>query len=81
MVEGFWPNGVAPVTATPRVEVDDGVVRVTCETDGASIGVRRGEGAWKLYTGSFSASSGTDLTVKAVRYGWDESVEVRASVP
>ncbi|MEE2679089.1 MAG: sulfatase [Myxococcota bacterium] len=81
MVEAFWPDGAAPVTATPRVEVDDGVVRVTCATPGASIGVRRGDGAWKLYTGSFSAPSGTDLTVKAVRYGWDESVEVGVSVP
>ena len=81
MVEAFWPDGAAPVTVTPRVEVDDGVVRVTCATPGASIGVRHGDGAWKLYTGSFSAPSGTDLTVKAVRYGWDESVEVGVSVP
>jgi len=81
MVEAFWPGGVAPVTATPRVSLDDGVVRVTCATPGASLGVRRGDGNWELYTGSFAAASGTELAFKAVRYGWDESDDVRLTVP
>lgn len=63
MVAAFWPGGVAPVTATPRATLDDGVVRVTSETPGASIGVRRGGGDWELYTGSFAAPSGTTLPV------------------
>ncbi|MDP6075952.1 MAG: sulfatase [Myxococcota bacterium] len=81
MVAAFWPGGVAPVTAMPQATLEDGIVRVTCATPGASIGFRRGGGNWKLYTGSFAAPSGTTLAFKAVRYGWDESGEVRLSVP
>ncbi len=81
MVETFWPDGVAPLTVAPRVSLNDDVVRVSCATPGASIGVRRGDGDWELYTESFTAASGTVLSFKAVRYGWDESEEVRITVP
>lgn len=81
MAAAFWPGGAAPVTATPQARLDDGVVRATCATPGASIGVRRGEGDWELYTGGVAAPSGAEFAFKAVRYGWDESGEVRLSVP
>ncbi len=81
MVENFWPGGVAPLTVAPRVSLDNGVVRATCATPGASIGVRRGDGDWELYAGSFAEASGTELLFKAVRYGWDESDEVPITVP
>ena len=71
MVAGFNPAGVVPVTGTPVFDMN--LRRLEVETPGASIGYRLNDGRWSLYSGSVDVESGDRLTVKAIRYGWQES--------
>ena len=50
--EKLWPpSGEQPQTATPRATLNDGLLTIECETQGASIGYRSpGEAAWRVYT-------------------------------
>ena len=89
--ERIKPAGTAPKTATPRLDPAGGTfaqaqtVRITCATEGASIAyavvptktkVRRVW--WRLYTGPIPISSSCTLRVRAVRYGYEPSEELRA---
>jgi len=70
----FWPDGKQPVTLTPVIHFEGNVVTVECPTEGASIGYTLDSGvSWKLYTGPVALSPGDSISVKAVRYGWQES--------
>ncbi|MFP6629642.1 MAG: sulfatase-like hydrolase/transferase [Myxococcota bacterium] len=73
MVAAFWPGGEQLVTPAPVLEVVSGRVAIRTATEGASIGYRLGDGAWKLYTGPFALPPGRSVSAKAVRYGWQES--------
>jgi len=81
MAERFWPGGEQPLTAVPKIEVENGRVTLRCATEGASIGYRLGDGAWVLYTGPFDIAGGVELRARAVRYGWRESAEAVAVAP
>jgi arylsulfatase A-like enzyme len=76
----FWPGGVQPVTPPPRILVDVARVALDSETEGASIGFRLDEGPWRVYTGPFTAAKGMVVSAKAVRYGWEASAVVTATV-
>ncbi len=73
--ERFWPGGEQPVTAPPTATRAAGRIALRCATEGASIGVRIGDDAWRLYTGPFD-DPGRPVVAKAVRYGFAESDEV-----
>lgn len=80
--ERFWPGGVQPRTPEPEISVDgDGRVSVRCAEPGASVEVRRGRGAWSLYVEPLRSAAGTEVTARAVRYGWKPSGEVSIRVP
>ena len=66
-----------PRTGSPDLaRTEDGLVRITCETPGASIGYRFGdEGSWSIYTRPFSMPEGASLTVIAHRIGYQPSAE------
>ena len=70
----YPPNGEQPRTATPMPSVSGGVLTVTCETEGASIGYRhRGEPSWKVYTGPVELDAGEPFEVVAHRIGFRRS--------
>ncbi len=67
-----------PVTATPRIDVTEGVLTVTCDTPGAAVTcVLNGEAG--LYTGPVALEPGTEISVYAGKEGWLDSPAVRAS--
>jgi N-sulfoglucosamine sulfohydrolase len=73
MAQGFWPDGVQPATATPKLLLDGDIVSISCDSEGASIGYRvNGEG-WRLYTTPIKLAADDQIEAKAVRYGWSES--------
>jgi hypothetical protein len=85
LAELFWPGGVEPVTPPPSAEAQkagEGRVRVAlaCREAGASLGYRIDGGRWRLYREPFELSGREALRVKAVRYGWSESDEVRVDL-
>lgn len=89
MVEAMWPGGKQPTTEPPVViaeenEVGEAVrIKMTSPTEGASIAytTEAGEDAhWKLYAGPFEVAPGTEVRAKAIRYGYEESKEIKADV-
>jgi N-sulfoglucosamine sulfohydrolase len=72
----FWPDGEQPITSEPEISIEKGKVVLQCETVGASIGYRLDGGRWQVYSQPFNLPSGSKLSVKAVRYGWQESKEI-----
>ncbi len=93
--ERFWPGGVQPVTESPSIlptaagengETRKYEISVSCDTDGASVGVRvltgeAGESSpWDLYTGPFRAGAGDTVEARAVRYGWHPSSTVKLTL-
>jgi N-sulfoglucosamine sulfohydrolase len=88
LIERMRPGGVWAVTAKPVVTPGGGAfsnsvsVKVSCPTPGASIvyTTEEGEGArWKLYGGEIKLTGSARLRVKACRYGYKDSEEVRAA--
>ena len=74
MVERMWPGLEQPVTAAPAAQVTQGgLVRLTSETQGASIGYRIDGGPWEIYVEPLALGEGETLEAKAVRYGFAES--------
>lgn len=81
MVARFEAAGSLEETAAPVIQVAEGRVQLACTTVGASLGYRIDGGPWQLYTGPFAARSGSTVSAKAVRYGWDESAETATHMP
>lgn len=73
MVARFEPDGEQQQTASPQLELRDGMVQISSMTEGASLGYRVDEADWQLYTGPFKTPAGASIEAKAVRYGWEES--------
>jgi hypothetical protein len=75
LIGRFWPGGKQPVTAAPEfADAGPGLVRITCATEGASIGYRIGkEEAWRIYTAPIPAPRRKALCAKAIRIGYRES--------
>ncbi len=74
MVERMWPGLEQPETSAPAVsETRAGLVALTSETPGASIGYRIDGGSWKVYVEPLALGEGETLEAKAVRYGFAES--------
>jgi len=86
LIERMWPGHKQPVTATPTIESSPArsgkvLIKLACQTKGASIGYRIGsQRRWLLYPGAITLDSGTQLTVKAVRIGYRPSPEVKKTL-
>jgi arylsulfatase A-like enzyme len=87
LIRRLWPpHGVQPVTADPLIEseaVGEGhrLVRIACESPGASIAYRLEEaGRWRLYVEPFEAPPGATVWSQANRLGWKHSQVVSAVV-
>jgi len=83
LIERMWPGRKQPVTAPPKIESAAAAngrmtVKITCATEGASIGYRLGEkGRWLIYTGPIQLKADTLLQTKAIRIGYKESEVVQ----
>ena len=79
MAERMWPGGQSPVTARPSITRVGDKVRITCASEGASIGYRvNDDDAWQLYSDPIRLTKNvTRIDAKAVRYGWTESDSIR----
>lgn len=81
LIERIWPGRQQPLTAAPQLDASAAGggqqrVSISSATAGASIGYRLGgdpEGEWRLYTGPFTVAAGTEVSAKAIRYGYRES--------
>ncbi|MBN1925227.1 MAG: sulfatase-like hydrolase/transferase [Prolixibacteraceae bacterium] len=77
----MWPNGIQPVTESPRIIERNGNLVITCNTPGASIGyivncrnTRPGlDGGWKLYTGPIPVIHGKTVYAISNRIGYRDS--------
>ncbi|KDA01517.1 sulfatase [Hyphomonas oceanitis SCH89] len=82
MVEMMWPAGHQPVTLAPNLRIEkmsDQAVNITLSspTEGASLAWRyEGESdtEWRVYTGGTRIPAIACIDVKAVRYGYEASV-------
>ena len=81
LIEGFWPGGRQPITAAPEVRIEDGKLRASSATEGASIGHRwagdraPGQG-WRPYLGPLELESGARIELIAHRLGYAPSAIV-----
>ena len=72
MVDGFQKDGKTGITAQPTITVGE-LISIHSDVDGASIGYQIDGGPWQLYSQPFAKPTGTTLSAKAIRYGWEES--------
>ena len=79
LIKRLWNgNDSQPVTLNPVVTLDNGKIKITCKTQGASIGykiVSNGNTpkSWEIYQGPFKLPEGARLMVKAHRIGFLQS--------
>jgi arylsulfatase A-like enzyme len=80
LIRRLWPpDGLQPTTADPVIASEAGeggrrLVRIRCDSPGASIVYRLEEtGRWHLYSGPFDVPPGTPLWSQANRLGWKHS--------
>ena len=83
----LWPpDGVQPTTADPAIESVEGeagkrLVRIRCDSPGASIVYRLEEqGRWRLYVEPFETGLGATVWSQANRLGWKHSQLVSARI-
>lgn len=76
LIEQLWNGDEQPKTAEPEVIVADGKVKITCATDGASIGYKiiNNDGkeprSWIIYDEAFTLPENSTLVVNAHRIGF-----------
>lgn len=75
MVEKWWQGKTTmPETAKPVIRIREGMVSITCQTEGASIGYRFSDNeAWKVYTGPFRWDGKGSVKAVAHRIGYKGS--------
>jgi uncharacterized sulfatase len=79
LLERMRPGGKWQITADPRMSADNGRVRITCPTEGASIAWTTDTGAsphWNLYSRELQLSGPAVVRAKACRLGYRDSAEV-----
>jgi len=83
MLEKMRPGGKYETTATPDITQAGSSVKITCATEGASIGyaTERGDNAhWQIYSHPLQLKPKTTLRAKAIRIGFHESAEANVVV-
>jgi hypothetical protein len=86
LIERMWPGRKQPATAAPVIETvaSEGkkvTVKISCATEGASIGYRiGGEGRWLIYTKPVCVKAGSEVFARAIRIGYKGSQEAHKIV-
>ena len=78
MVDGFLDNGEQRLTPPPSIVLNNNMITLKSDTQGASVGFRVNKGSWKLYTAPFEVPTNASIQAKAIRYGWKESEIIEA---
>lgn len=75
LITQWWQGkGGPPVTQKPVVTVQNGKTRITCPTEGASIGYKfRQNAPWRVYSAPFASRRSDSLYVVAQRIGFTVS--------
>ncbi len=79
--DGVQPTTAAPVVASQAAEGGQRLVRIHCDSPGASIVYRLEEtGRWHLYTEPVTVPPGTTVWSQANRLGWTHSPVVSTTI-
>lgn len=76
LIKQLWNGDKQPKTSEPLVSVSDGKVKITCATEGASIGYKIIGGdekeprSWTIYTEPFDLPENSEILVNAHRIGY-----------
>jgi len=81
LIRELWPpDGIQPITTEPDIilenldEPDKLKVKITCDTEGASIGYMLNDtGRWLLYSAPISVPGNTKISVQSIRIGYKPS--------
>jgi len=80
LVQLFWPGLVQPETEKAVITMEKGIVKLSCVTEGASIGYQAddqiGTERWMLYNKPLNMKKGQKLIVRAKRIGYKISEPV-----
>ena len=83
LIETFWPNKKQPKTADPLITIIDGMLHITCETDGAVIGYRyrpsdiKPHLGWRPYTKPFKVDGKQEVELISHRIGFLPSLIIK----
>lgn len=84
LLKKLWAGEeMQPVTANPEVNLTEGTITLTCDTEGASLGYKLIEAdgkaphSWKIYTEPLAAPAGGELWVVAHRLGYVPSEQLK----
>ena len=90
LIERMWPNKIQPKTAAPTItanvnsSTDTITVTMNSDTEGASIAYTLDDNQknphWLLYHQPLELQDNTSLRTKAIRYGYQESEEVKMTI-
>ena len=77
----MWQGESQPETASPTAKIEAlgagvNAVSLSTATDGASIGYKKNNDAWQIYTGPVRLEKTDTLLAKAIRYGYKESEDI-----
>ena len=78
LINTFWPNKIQPLTANPVLNVENGKLQITCQTEGASIGYKRLQDlkdgiGWQIYKTPIDIDKEAPILVIAHRIGFAPS--------
>jgi N-sulfoglucosamine sulfohydrolase len=82
-IQSIWPGGVQPETLEPEIEKTGQGYKITCKTNGASIGYQiltdkeKAGKTWQVYTGPIELNRKENLVAVAHRIGFKPSSVVR----
>ena len=75
--ESAWPNGEQPITEAVKFELNDGKLKMTSATKGATIAYQIPDSnRWEIYSQPILISN-KELIAKAIRYGYKASISTR----
>ena len=74
LLKKIWPEGKTPQVSKPKIEIDNNQVRLSCDTEAATIGYKIGtSNSWTIYAQPFSIEKGDTLRVVGDRIGYQYS--------
>ena len=83
LIETFWPDKKQPKTAEPIITIIDGMLHITCETDGAVIGYRyrpsdiKPHLGWRPYTKPFKVDGKQEVELISHSIGFLPSLIIK----
>ncbi|MEC8829809.1 MAG: chitobiase/beta-hexosaminidase C-terminal domain-containing protein, partial [Bacteroidota bacterium] len=77
IINEFWPDMKQPITADVKIEINNNILTLSCETEGASIAYQLGSSIgfnyWQLYSKPVPIKSNEKISARAIRIGYKAS--------